>query len=360
MAGLAAGGAVLSANKIIFGDKLKNIPIKYSFFNPKQDSMDGIFGDLFGAINFVKRNVKEDKNTAYLTHDFCTAFALCMLGKKYILVSHIQGSIVEQAINFGTNLTPSIQNVYNLCEKIAFQNAHSVYFPSLGAYEHFCHSTYKTINKEEFNFGGVLYNTLYAYPKPEEIKNIKKNNEVINFLSVGQLTVAKGMDQHPNFFDQVLSESSFKIHYIMVGKGPLKDEIIEKLEKLKNKYKHFSYIHIESCNYSQMQYLQDICDVYLMLQRISIFDLTTLEVMNKSKCIILSNVGGNPEFNKENNIILADDNNDKAVDVFLNCDIKELGVKNKYIYDHYFSNDAFRKNYFNAVKIMLKKNPSTK
>ena len=48
-----------------------------------------------------------------------------------------------------------------------------------------------------------------------------------------------------------------------------------------------------------------------MLHRISIFDLATLEMMNKSKCIILSNIGGNPEFNKDNNIITT--NNAKAV-----------------------------------------------
>jgi len=46
----------------------------------------------------------------------------------------------------------------------------------------------------------------------------------------------------------------------------------------------------------------------MMLQRISIFDLATLEVMNKEKAIVLSAVGGNIEFNKENNIILF--NND--------------------------------------------------
>lgn len=89
----------------------------------------------------------------------------------------------------------------------------------------------------------------------------------------------------------------------MVGKGPLEAAVKAELNRLSGLYDKFSYIHLKGCSYAEMQYLQNMADVYLMLHRISIFDLTTLEMMDKSKCVVLSDVGGNPEFNREDNII---------------------------------------------------------
>jgi hypothetical protein len=138
----------------------------------------------------------------------------------------------------------------------------------------------------------------------------------------------------------------------MVGKSKLEKEILKKLEGLKIKYDNFDYMHIEKCSYPQMQYLQDISDVYLMLHRISIFDLTTLKVMKKGKCIILSDVGGNPEFNKENNIILCD-NYEQCANDFINCNLDKLSIKNKEVYNQYFSQEQFKINYLIIMKDLL-------
>ena len=77
----------------------------------------------------------------------------------------------------------------------------------------------------------------------------------------------------------------------MVGKGPLEAAVKAELNRLSGLYDKFSYIHLKGCSYAEMQYLQNMADVYLMLHRISIFDLTTLEMMDKSKCVVLSDVG---------------------------------------------------------------------
>ena len=161
------------------------------------------------------------------------------------------------------------------------------------------------------------------------------------------------MDKHTLFFDKLLQVTNKNIRYIFVGKGPLENSIIANLDKLKNKYLNFEYIHIKGCTYPQMQYLQNISDVYLMLHRISIFDLTTLELMNKSKCVILSEVGGNPEFNRDENIILVGENQELVVEKVLNSDIKLLGKKNKEVYDKYFSNDKFREAYYLIIKNLI-------
>lgn len=353
--GAGGGGAVQSANKILFGDELNSVPLKYSFYEENKFNLKrkNDLWDLWGAIEFVFEKTKNEQNYAYITHDYGSAVGLALLGKRYVLVSHIQGSRVEEKLNFGEKFTDISKLIIQFCENFAFKNAVAVCFPSEGAYKYFCNSKYKTIKNNEFNFGGVLYNTLYAYPEPATVENISRDESKLTFLSVGQLTTAKGMDKHTLFFDKLLQVTNKNIRYIFVGKGPLENSIIANLDKLKNKYLNFEYIHIKGCTYPQMQYLQNISDVYLMLHRISIFDLTTLELMNKSKCVILSEVGGNPEFNRDENIILVGENQKTAIETFLNSDIKLLGKNNKEVYDKYFSNDKFREAYYLIIKKLI-------
>lgn len=355
--GAGGGGAVLSANKVLLGENLNNIPLKYSFYEDNKFSLKrkNSLWDLWGAVEFVILKTKDENNCAYITHDYGSAFGLALMGKKYVLVSHIQGPRVEEKLNFGEKFSTTSELIIKFCEKYAFKNAFMVCFPSNGAYEYFCNSKYKTIKKEEFSKGETLYNTLYAFPEPEPLAEIEKKDDVLTFLSVGTLTVAKGMDRHPMLLKKILESSDKKIRYIMVGQGVLEKEILEKLELLKREYSHFDYIHIKKCSYPQIQYLQDISDVYLMLHRISIFDLATLEVMRKSKCVILSDAGGNPEFNKENNIILCDDFKTCAND-FINCDLSKLGTKNKSVYDKYFSNRNFIEQYKKIIENIYNSN----
>lgn len=351
--GTGGGSAVLSCMKKVIG---VNNQIKYTFSKLNKYSLmyNTQLADLWGAIQFAFDVAGNERNVAYISHDYGTAFGLYLLGKKYVHVSHVQGSRVEEKLNLGEHISFVSKLIIRYCEKMAFKNAKAVYFPSEGAYKYFCNSKYKTIKNNEFNFGGVLYNTLYAYPEPATVENISKDESKLTFLSVGQLTTAKGMDKHTLFFDKLLQVTNKNIRYIFVGKGPLENSIIANLDKLKNKYLNFEYIHIKDCTYPQMQYLQNISDVYLMLHRISIFDLTTLELMNKSKCIILSNVGGNPEFSKNKNIILVDDKKiHQSVVEFCNSDINKLGVLNKQVYDEYFNNQVFIQNYIRVITDLI-------
>ncbi|MBQ2886129.1 MAG: glycosyltransferase family 4 protein [Alphaproteobacteria bacterium] len=355
--GAGGGGAVQSMNNIIFGNDKLNIPVNYTFLEENKWSLDrkNNLWDLYGAIEFVRKKTKKEKGHIYITHDYGSAFGLWLMGKKYALVSHIQGSRVEEKTNFGEKFSWISKKIIQYCEKKAFENAYCVCFPSEGAYNYFCSSPYKIFSSKTFSKGPILYNTLYAYPTPEKYPDINEDKSVTTILSVGQLTVAKGMDLHPKFLEELLKNTNKKIRYIMVGMGILEKQIISELENLKKYYSNFSYIHVKKCNYPQMQYLQGICDIYLMLHRISIFDLATLELMNKSKCIILSNIGGNPEFNQDNNIILVDkDDYASAIKTLNLSDINKLGLNNKMVYDKYFSNEVFIKNYQDLINNMIK------
>ncbi|WP_456110616.1 glycosyltransferase family 29 protein [Roseburia inulinivorans] len=346
--GSGGGGAVLSCQKILIGDNYKNKMCKYTFFESNRfTKMKGIcdLHDLWGAALFAIKKVKDERNTIYITHDYGTAFGLYLMGKEYVYINHLQGPRLEEKTNFGEKFSEKSALIIKKCEKMVFENARFVCYPSQGAAEYFENSKFQIVDLNKYNRGPVLYNTLYAFPKPEVIDGIEKR-DAITILSVGQLTIAKGIDQCVPLIREIVNKTNNLIRWIIVGKGPLKEDIIGQCETLKNENAHFDFDHIEKCTYRQMQYLQNISDVYMMRQRISIFDLTTLEVMKKGKVIVLSEVGGNTEFNKENNILLCNDKNVTEIAKRVLADVKnDSGRLNVNIYNRYFSNDVFRENY---------------
>lgn len=354
--GAGGGGAVQSANRVLFGSELNGVSLKYSFYEDNRFSTDrkNELCDLFGAAEFVRLKTKDDRETAYITHDYGSAFGLYLAGKKYVLVSHIQGARVEEKINFGEKFTFVSRKIIQASEKLAFAHALCVCFPSEGAYDYFADSRYKVIRSGQFKKGRVLYNTLYAIGNMLPVSGITQDESCTTFLSVGQLTKAKGLDRNPLFLEAFLKKTAGKVRYIMVGKGPLEAAVKAELNRLSGLYDKFSYIHLKGCSYAEMQYLQNMADVYLMLHRISIFDLTTLEMMDKSKCVVLSDVGGNPEFNREDNIILVkNDDYEAGSSALLGSDIKMLGNKNKRVYEKYFSNRNFAESYGAVLEELL-------
>lgn len=151
------------------------------------------------------------------------------------------------------------------------------------------------------------------------------------------------MDRLSKFYDKLSSSTDKNIRAILVGKGPDRDRIISDLSIVRDRNKNFSYFHLNSCSYSEIQYLQNISDIYVMLHRVSIFDLSTLEVMKKGKCIVLSKVGGNLDFDKDNNVIFVDEDNIQS-DIILKSHL-ENGAKNKSVYERFFSPEQFAYNY---------------
>lgn len=354
--GSGGGGAVLSCQKILLGNKFKDIECKYTFFESNQFTrLKGIcdLHDLWGAALFAIEKTKNETDTIYITHDYGTAFGLYLMGKHYVYINHLQGPRLEEKTNFGEIFTAKSAKIIQECEKLVCDNAHYVCFPSIGAAEYFENSKYQCVDFNKYRRGPVLYNTLYASPQVEIIDSIEKNDSMITILSVGQLTLAKGIDQCVDTIEELLKLSNKKVRWIIVGRGPLKDEILNKCDKLVNNYTHFEYIHIEKCIYQQMLYLQDISDVYMMRQRISIFDLTTLELMKKGKIIVLSDVGGNPEFNIDNNIILHQGNDVTVAEAILESVKHNAGKYNIEIFEKQFSNGCFIKNYHCLIQKII-------
>ena len=345
--GAGGGSAVQSCVQAILGNHYRNLKLKYTYLEDNPYSYGHLpLWDLFGAAYFAYVKTKDEHDAVYITHDYGTAYGLYLMGKRYALVSHIQGSRVEEKTNFAEKMSWMDIKIIKYCEKKAMENAAYLCFPSYGAYEYFINSKFTDVNPKKITLGPILYNTLYAYPKAEPIEKIIKKPEFLTFLSIGQMTVAKGMDQNLKFIETILDKApNKKIRWILVGEGPLLSMMFEKLISLTKRYSNFIFSYKGKCSYPQIQELQNIADVYLMLQKISIFDLATLENMNKSNAIVLSKVGGNIEFNKLDNIIFFDGDYHKTVDKLLSANLAEYGKRNKTVYDTFFSNKVFKNNY---------------
>lgn len=362
--GRGGGGAVLSAMQAILGNAVGEYQIKYNysegdgiwhtlknryftysnyerFINEKSNLLP-----LYAAIAFVLEKTKNEKGVLYVCHEYATGYALSLLNKKYILVVHTQGTRVDEKLALGEKMSASEMKVIKKCEKQAIEKAVYTCFPSKGAEEIYFSSKHCLINKDNVSVGPCLYNTVYVEVTPEKVERVEYDENCLTFLSVGTLTSAKGQDNVCTFMRNFLRQYTGQVRWICVGKGPLCDNIIEMTNELSKEYVNFEYIYIPKLPFAQVQYLYSIADIYIMLHRISVFDLSTLEAMKNSCAIVLSKIGGNIEYNIEDNIIYAEDSIDCLFD---KEKVNSLKEKNKYIYNNYFSEKCFKKRYENLI-----------
>lgn len=344
-------GGVLFLQKKVLGNKINGIPCEYQFNLIKQK-----LGPLKIWINkklfyFKYRNV----NDAYFfTHDIETGHLLAQLGKTYSLLYHHQGPIVQELMNLGINLNERKKKKISQHEQIALSKANSLHFPSSGAAEMYFTSPYASCKREDVKLGAPLYNIIPQVKISQTIENtfpIKKDNNILTFFSLGTLTLAKGQDQTIDFLESFLKVYHNKpIRYILVGKGPLKEQLLTELDRIEKENTHFSYYYFEAVAHDIVMYLHYISDVYIMLHRISIFDFATLEAMSQNSAVILSKIGGNQDFNKENNIIFSE-NALKNMSEFANIDFDSYKRKNVKVFQEYFSQNAFIKQYQELFQI---------
>lgn len=316
-------------------------------FKDKRYYKHNALNTLWGAYNFTKEKTNCDKpETLYITHDEDTAFALYLLGKKYVLIHHLQGSRIDEIYRYKVSLSKKNIRLLMGIEAIVFRNAIFVCFPSAGATHEFLSS--KNRWNFKFSIGPVLYNTVFAPKIIRSVKEIKYDSNIITLLSVGQMFYPKGMDLLPTFYKSLLDSFPAKsFRAILVGNGELKSKINSELSELSSKFSNFSYIQYDKLPHEELSYLQKISNAYVMLHRISIFDLSTLEMMMNGKAVILSKRGGNLSFNKENNIIFSDGNKWPS-----NLNINELnhyGELNRKVFEAYFSIKVFKNEYISMI-----------
>ena len=338
-------GGVLFLQKTVLGRELEGYQCKY-WFNPI--NVKRFKYRLNKAAIYLKALFT--KNAYFVTHEMDCANILANLHKKYSLVFHNQGPLLEEYHNFGAEHDAKKAESIARKERRAFVNAHTLHFPSRGAANMYFDSQYASCKRSEVNIGNPLFNIILPKPVEEpEAFEVKKEPDTLTFFSLGTLTTAKGQDHVVAFMGEFLKHYQGKSRYIIVGRGPLKEMLEKELNALAEKYPSFSYRIIDAMPHDQVMYLHQLADVYIMLHRISIFDFATLEAMSQSSAIVLSKVGGNLDFDKENNVLFAEDFQERMED-FAKTDFETLKTKNKAVFDKYFSTDAFRRQYNTFIK----------
>lgn len=334
-------GGVLFLQKEIIGQNLGQYKCEYWFNRYREDKKNA---SKLNRLFFILKALFKFK-VFFITHDVKSAYILARLHKKYSLIYHHQGPLVEEYINLGMKLNEKIKERLSLYERDGFSKAVSIHFPSSGAEDMYFLSEKATLSRSEVRVGKPLFNiilptTVYKTDNFE----LYEDNEKMTFFSLGTLTIAKGQDQVVAFLSDFLNFYKGAIRYIIVGKGPLKSQLENALKEVADKFPNFEFYMIESVPHSTVMYLHEISDIYIMMHRISIFDFATLEAMSKGCAIVLSRVGGNTDFNKENNIVFTDDAS-KDMASFAKTDFNLLKEKNLNVFNKYFSVDAFRQQY---------------
>ena len=338
-------GGVLYLQKTILGKEYKGIKLRY-VFRTHSKLFRKIFKKFFvGAVFqvFLKETLRF--GNYYIVNEIASAYALALLHKPYSLVYHNQGPIIEEKTNFGEHISKMQRWWLNHMERKAFKNAKSVHFPAKGAENMFFNSRFCTCSRQECIVGNVLLNTVDVEPL-----NSVGHNDALTFMSVGTLTAAKGQDQTIKFLKRFLNVYKKPIKYIVVGSGPLAEQLLSEYNDLKNHNPLFDFEYHAALPHDDILHRMQEADVYIMLHRISIFDMATLEAMAMSCAIILSNVGGNVDFNVNDNVLLVGcDDYDGAAKKFSTLDIEQLQVINKLVFEKYFSSTSFKAAYLNLL-----------
>ncbi len=335
------GGVVYMIKKTL-GINYCKVPISYRF-NPVK--FGGRFKYFINQLLFKIRCYLE-RDKYYIVHDIDAGSVLSRLKKTYSLVYHNQGPIVQELLNLGRKLNEKEKKVLFDREREAFMGAKSIHFPSLGAKEMYFNNNYATCKESQVRVGEPLYNTI-PVEKGTKVEGLEKENDKITFFSLGTLTDAKGQDRAIDFVEKYIKSNPHnKVRYIVVGRGPLRELIHNRAKDILEKNSNFEFIYYPVLKHSEVMYVHEISDVYLMLHRISIFDFATLEAMSASSAVVLSPVGGNKDFNKSNNILFVDDKCDDNTISSLTIDnIEKMKILNLEVFNQFFSELSFKQEY---------------
>lgn len=188
--------------------------------------------DLFANWLFVLKIWVRHKRARFIVHEPISAFFLSFLTGRLVIVYHQQGSLYYEYLSSTNYREKRIQKLlYTTIEKVAFNRAQRIYFPSHGAIDAF----FLTSNLPKYKYEhklGVLHSTLVkdtgAIPtnEPHEIEkeiSSKLSGNLI-FLSVSSLSLAKGVDLIPGFFRE-LAKHTNRFLWILVGEGALRQKI---------------------------------------------------------------------------------------------------------------------------------------
>ena len=370
------GGGVCTLNKRLMGDSYNGSRLKYYFKQEIKypDNLECVLCNAPWAFKIVfwaayysqqKLDVWSDCSAKtelfFVCHDLGSAYGIYLKGKKYVLVYHQQGSLVNEIEAFGVFLNDHEKHILNATEEVVMKNAETVYFPSNGAKEEYISTC--CINLDNVNFGQPLYNTVLDLPVDWNTNTLPRKYDISNFLNgeyelfltVGDYNLNKGIDRIPAFLNAYVAKTGKKVFWLAAG-NKTDSGVFETLLAERSTWSYQSMLLGKRIPHEDIMGLMEHFHFYLMLHRRSVFDLSTLEAMRAGLIPVLSITGGNPEFNQENNAIMVDMNNfDSVIQEIASIDLQGMKKKNCSVFKKYFSPSKFVASYQEMIDFELEK-----
>ena len=369
-------GTVLATQEAVLGENYNGIvcqyfcerkPVRHAHFSKALDEMPiskrfliASFAIEHGLDIWKERDRFHD--FIFICHDVGTAYGAYLRHCHYVLIYHQQGALVSERISNGDILNERDIEIANNIEQIVFSNADKVYFPSYGARQSFMETT--KMDYSQIKFADYpLYNTIpdtslnekdYSLLIREFVLDANERENTDVFLSIGDFSYNKGMEQVPEFLIEYCKKCHRKVYWIAIGRK-LQAGIFERLVEQKDAWPFKAVLLGERVNHDIILSLMRYSDFYIMLHRHSIFDLSTLEAMRAGNGLILSDIGGNIEYNKENNVVLVNASNfDQAIEQILKENKKQIARRNQEVFQKYFSKTNFYHEYSKMIDEELK------
>ena len=299
----------------------------------------------------------EDNKTeiVMVCHDVGSAYAAYLRRKKYFLVVHTQGCLTHERRSYGEKLTEEDIKMFKHFEDIAFKNANKVFFVSKGAEKAFFDTS--DINKKDVNLSSYpVYNTVNELSDKPNMKLpfvLPNKTDYDVFLSIGDWSYNKGLDQIPMFLNEFAKYSKKKVLWIAVGSRHDTGIYANMLDQ-KGTWSFESILIGRRIPHAKIAILTKYADYYIMFHRLSIFDLSTLEAMRDGCGLVLSRVYGNVDFNKANNVFYVKmDSIEESAKKLADCDKEELKNLNQKVFRRYFSYNNFKKTYGDLFKELV-------
>lgn len=289
----------------------------------------------------------------FIVHVFIHCFPTLT---NVVVANHVQGTLHNEL----EKKYPELVSVYDAMQLEHLTRIRNWIFPSKGAQEGFL-STASSQMKQAAQkcVFHVAYNGYESKDKikpdlefVEQLDGMKKAD--ITFASATFLYRNKGVERIPRVLSEFKKITGLSIRWILVGSGEMEVEVEENIRKYLKDSEYIWY-RKRFDNQDNIFELFSQSDFYIMMHRVSVFDLSTLQAMSYGCIPFLSDVGGNIELCGFQNGILVDPDKpnlefldrlkNERYEVFL----EQKKNKNKEIVKRYFNNRRF----LNAYKRVL-------
>jgi glycosyltransferase involved in cell wall biosynthesis len=228
------------------------------------------------------------------SHDTRSFYYLHKNFNKKILTIHSKGSIVDDFLDAFPKMKNElvILKEFSKMENHSLMNADSIVFPSNAAKNLFFEKSNNSevINKSVVIYNGVDVDKIQSIQIKKEHLTLKEKNKKL-FLTVGKFSKLKRVDLIIKSLAELV-DKKFPVKLIIVGDGPLEDQLKTLVKKL-----HISdnVIFSQPLNNEDVISLMKCADVFIMASEKVIFDMVILEALAAGCRVIANNDGGNKE-----------------------------------------------------------------